>query len=1028
MENISEEAKTEDVKKISFFRRALRFLTGLFVWSFLTLLILIICFTLWIYTGNRSIPYVAEYTAKTISNVLPETSNLKIKDVLVTIQGHDILLKVINPVIKDDIRGDFELSEVDLRLDVVGFFPQSNRNILSIEISDPRLQLNKLLNVQDNESNDDKKLPIEQINTYLNEHKNQLTKFSLSLNNTKFAFNITDTETIEVVINNLTLAPNIQEDKVVLSLFGDINISGNPNIIDLTIDTSQVKHLEFHGGITNISTLLFESLGFPLKELSGSNLEVDINFSGKTSSLRNLEFAKFDISNLRGKITKNDYFLSDIKPTSLVAKGEIHDNGKIIKVEDLELKVGDSNLKGRAELKNGKLLSSLKIPDIKVDDLSKYWATNLISRTRAWIFDSVLDGRIKNADISLKLDLTAAGLSKSLSKDAYKVSFDIEKAVLKLDKKMPTITGIDTSLSIDSEKVVLKGKTASVQNVKMINFNGTLDRLGFSDSTLVLDGDVIGKTKDIANLAFSFSSEKSDIFSDVIGDTNAKLKMKLRIFDDIKSVKDLNMKVSADIKGFGSDKLIPNFPVSNGALKANYTDGVISFEGVSTVKNLDNIKVSGAINILDNSKKVSVSKNIDAKKLDEFGVTVSNYFNNNLEVLILAEQKAGSDNLDISAKAVFDESNLNIPQISISGAEGKKGYISIFASKAKDSVEIKSFDIKTSQIDGAGVLKFNEKNELTSLASRKIKFGKSEFSFKYLKEPLIKIDIVGPSFDYSVLNITPAKSTSSQKISSDTKKENADGLFNIPDSDINIKVDKLYLKGNELIYKPQIEFKSKNKKIEKLILNGFIEGAPLKIEYISPRLVVNTPNAGNIFRGLGIYDNISGGKMFASGLLEGDVFNGDLVINDFRVQKAPVLAKILSVASVTLTSFNSLETIIGGKGVKFDKLVSKFQINNGNILIDDFLVKGPSLALTGLGYVDLYSDSIKLDGTVVPENLLNKAVKNIPVINKFLGIDEKGEEAIGVNYSVRGKLTKPEVKVDPLSILAPGILKKILGK
>jgi hypothetical protein len=535
-------------------------------------------------------------TAEMITDILPESSTLSIKDVLITIDDNDLVLKIQNPVVNDKIRGDFELSEVDLRFDVIGLMPQSNRNILSVEISDPKLQLNKFLSTEDSEDGG-QKLPIEQINTYLNKHKKQLVKFSLSLNNTKFSFNINEDRMVEVVINSLTLAPNIQNDKIVLSLFGDVNIAGNSNVIDLTIDTSAIKHLEFSGAVNNISTLLFESLGYPIKELSGSNLEVDVNFKGKTTSLRSLEYSEFEISNFRGKLVRNYYFDQDISPQHLMAKGEIFNNGEKILINDIDLKVENSTLKGSASLKNKRLITNLELSSLNVDQLSKYWAKNLIPRTRSWVFESVLEGDIPSATVKLDLDFGDPNFPKNLKKTAYDINVDINNAAYLLDKNYPLIKQINANVNIDAKEVIVKAKSATANKVKLTEIKGVLDRLGYSDSTFRLSGKVDGKTKDVVDLAFLFSKQKNDLFRDAKGDIKADLSMKLRIFDDIKSVKDLNLEVSAQIEGFASDSLIKNYPIHDGSFKANYKDAVIGIDGKTSIKSLPNVGVVGWINI-----------------------------------------------------------------------------------------------------------------------------------------------------------------------------------------------------------------------------------------------------------------------------------------------------------------------------------------------------------------------------------------------------------------------------------------------
>ena len=53
-------------------------------------------------------------------------------------------------------------------------------------------------------------------------------------------------------------------------------------------------------------------------------------------------------------------------------------------------------------------------------------------------------------------------------------------------------------------------------------------------------------------------------------------------------------------------------------------------------------------------------------------------------------------------------------------------------------------------------------------------------------------------------------------------------------------------------------------------------------------------------------------------------------------------------------------------------------------------------------------------------------MKAIPLIGKVLG-GEKGEGVFGVSYKVKGNSSNPTVLVNPLSILTPGVFRKIFS-
>ena len=71
-------------------------------------------------------------------------------------------------------------------------------------------------------------------------------------------------------------------------------------------------------------------------------------------------------------------------------------------------------------------------------------------------------------------------------------------------------------------------------------------------------------------------------------------------------------------------------------------------------------------------------------------------------------------------------------------------------------------------------------------------------------------------------------------------------------------------------------------------------------------------------------------------------------------------------------------------------------------------------------------NTVNVNGLVSPVYIINGVVKAIPLIGKVLG-GEKGEGVFGVSYKVQGNSSNPRVLVNPLSILTPGVFRKIFN-
>ena len=70
------------------------------------------------------------------------------------------------------------------------------------------------------------------------------------------------------------------------------------------------------------------------------------------------------------------------------------------------------------------------------------------------------------------------------------------------------------------------------------------------------------------------------------------------------------------------------------------------------------------------------------------------------------------------------------------------------------------------------------------------------------------------------------------------------------------------------------------------------------------------------------------------------------------------------------------------------------------------------------------ADQIALKGTLAPVYGLNSVLGAIPLLGDVL-VSKKGEGIIGMTYSVSGDADQPNLSVNPLAALAPGIFRRI---
>ena len=84
------------------------------------------------------------------------------------------------------------------------------------------------------------------------------------------------------------------------------------------------------------------------------------------------------------------------------------------------------------------------------------------------------------------------------------------------------------------------------------------------------------------------------------------------------------------------------------------------------------------------------------------------------------------------------------------------------------------------------------------------------------------------------------------------------------------------------------------------------------------------------------------------------------------------------------------------------------------------------MGLTTQGVIDFARNEIDVSGSFVPAYQVNTMLTKIPLVGLLLS-GGQNEGVFGLSYRVHGPMSGPLLTINPLSAMAPGILRKILG-
>ena len=555
------------------------------------------------------------------------------------------------------------------------------------------------------------------------------------------------------------------------------------------------------------------------------------------------------------------------------------------------------------------------------------------------------------------------------------------------------------NISLDFEKISIKLDPINLKLfIKFINPN-----LNYSKINLPL---TLLKT----NINLEFLIEKKIIINDItlstkyldleklkpllkkININNENLKLiksgKLKVenlnlkFDENLNIKD-NYIVNGDINTVNI-KVTDEYEIQNLISTFTYRQGSLLFKDMSwdliNKKNDKNKFLNSQIEIVQKNNFQEFDIKFEVKDLqDLFNIPVMNY-----ELSKNTTQK-------ITAKLTINKKKeILFSNISISDNNNK-------------------FDIKDLKLDkNFNLISFNQVLIKTNVNNK----TNNEFSIQNKKKILIK----GQIFDAKKL----------LKVLSQDGKKNT--FFNKISKDVEIDLKKI-LKGTSFpINKFRLVGKLNKGNFEKLTAksdfgqNKHLDISLKKMKNTNSKILeVYSDIASPLLSDFKFFQGLEGGDLNFLSTFNNESSSSNLLINNFKLNEAPALAKILSLADL-----KGLTDTLKGEGISFDTLSAKYNTNSSIMKIDEIFMIGPSISILIDGYVEKKSGLISLRGTLVPAKTLNSLIAKIPVVGDILVGKKIGEGVFGISFKVKGLPDDLKTTVNPIKTLTPRFITRAL--
>ncbi len=714
---------------------------------------------------------------------------------------------------------------------------------------------------------------------------------------------------------------------------------------------------------------------------------------------------QIDMVGLKGRLA-DGFGSAEIEHALIVSRGaKLGGSGRLAWIDDAPMAAFD-----------------FEASDIRAEDLPAFWPPGLGRDAREWVLENIKTGRITRAEAKLDLKPDDFG-PEPLRDEVVQGQFAFEGLSVRYLDEMPSVDNASGIADFNADRMHfdveggVNGGVALTGGIVTITGMGKPGRLttqllvladaqsSMDDMLTLLDHPPLDVAKDI-EIAPSATS----------GSVVAKIEVRLPLHNEV-TEEEATVLAEAELTDLAIERL-PKLPgdigLDQGRFELTVDEDEVRLNGEAAISGVPlQIDVIEPLDEEASTRRIVFDGRLSREQLDAKGFPVDQ-----LDGAFGFKATVTETGTQFWADLEADLTPLGITPKGLAWTKdrGEDGLLRASLLVPIDGpIEVKHFELLAGDLASSGSF-FLSEGSLQSLVVDDFRLADNKATIRYARDEEdsgYDIVIEAERLDLDAL------------LGEERDKEGMAEHFNAI-----LRADQLRIEGIELIDVQADASHSLEGWRSASAIGTLPEGGKVVLELSADgdtddrRLELRSDNAGALIEALDLGQRIEGGSLSLSARLETQdpvLADGRFEITDFVLQDAPLLARML-----TLASLNGIGNLLGGTGIQMDHLLLPFAYRDRTLTLSDGLLRGSELGLTIKGDAALDEERLDLEGTIIPIYSLNRLIGQVPVLGRILtGADGRG--AFAATYAIEGAKDNPTVYVNPLSILTPGLIRDFFG-
>ncbi len=738
--------------------------------------------------------------------------------------------------------------------------------------------------------------------------------------------------------------------------------------------------------------------------------------------LRSLAFV---ISGENGHLRDASLFAADVPFKRIEIAGGFPGGPTRLVVDRARIDLGGPTIELAGELadldQRPRLHAKALLRNVPTNDLARLWPIGVAPNPRRWITRNLSDGMVEETRVEL-VGIARSDDAMTIEPTQVDGTLRFSGVTVNYLTPMPKVRNASGGGTLKSDRVELVVNSGNSGEVRVEEASIALTGLDGTDHRATIEVVTRGPLRDTLQLADSpplgYLKAIGLAPSQFDGEAVVRLNLKFPLLDRLK-VDDIAVAAAANVTSLKMRQAALGQDIESGTLALRINNGGMDAQGEVTLGQVP-AQVEYSRNFLATQRiqaQTIARARVDSAQRAALGLDLRPNLDGPIDVALAYTEQRGQRG-DIALDLKLAEATLDLPELGWAKAAGvpATGRIELRLADGR-LVEVPAFRIAGGGLEVAGRGVFApDGRTLARVEASQVKAGLTDARGVFTRDGGgIALSVEGRSFNAGPL----------------LKLRSGPGQRERPPLRVAAQLDRLYFAPDRYLDRLRVDGRRRPERWEHIDLSAFTVGAdgaakPATICLTTAsdgrqELRATADNGGELLKVLDATPNVIGGRLEITGATDASKPDrplvGKVVMEEFRLVNAPILARILSVA--LLTGFLDA---LSGEGIGFRRLTSDFAFRDPKLELDDAHAYGSAMGITARGTIDTDTDVVDLDGTIVPAYTVNSILGNVPLLGPIL-VPEKGGGVFAANYKVSGLLSDPKVSVSPLSTLAPGFLR-----